>query len=175
MVIAENNNFFNRFLFVKPNETIDFYNKRHLFTLANEHLFYTAGKEKVIINYLDWRICLQVCYDLRFPVFSRNQNDYDMLIYVANWPKTRINAWDALIKARAIENMSCVVGVNRIGEDDNKLTYVGHSQVVNALGDYLLPPFESDEIKSVTLHKNEQNETREKLPFLNDSDDFQII
>jgi len=175
MVIEENKCFFNRFLFVKPNEDIYFYNKRHLFTLANEHLFYTPGKEKVIINYLDWRICFQVCYDLRFPVFVRNKDDYDLLIYVANWPKTRINVWDTLIKARAIENMSYVVGVNRIGEDENNLSYVGHSQVVDALGEYLIEPYKDEAIKIITLNKDQLTNTRKKLPFLNDKDEFQII
>lgn len=175
LVIEENGNFYNRMVFVTPNEAVYTYNKRHLFTLANEHLNYTAGKDKVIVAYKDWQICLQICYDLRFPVFVRNQDDYDLLIYVANWPKPRIAAWDTLLKARAIENMSCVIGVNRVGEDENGLMYNGHSQVVDELGENIIAPFETDEIKYATLDLAKLKETRQKLPFLNDKDDFQIV
>ncbi|MCF8322598.1 MAG: nitrilase family protein, partial [Flavobacterium sp.] len=109
VIITENNNFFNRLLFVFPSGKIQFYDKRHLFSLAGEDIIYTAGKEKLIVDYLGWRICPLICYDLRFPVFSRNVEEYDLLIYVANWPKPRINAWDILLKARAVENMCYTV------------------------------------------------------------------
>ena len=127
LVIEENNRFYNRFIFVLPDGTLYFYNKRHLFTLANEQLHYTAGNEKVIITYKGWQICLQICYDLRFPAFVRNHENYDLIIYVANWPNTRINAWDMLLKARAIENMCHVIGVNRVGVDENGLNFSGQS------------------------------------------------
>ena len=174
LVIEDNNNFYNRMLFVFPSGEIQFYDKKHLFTLAGEDKVYTSGTQKVIVNYLDWKICLQVCYDLRFPVFSRNSEDYDLIIYVASWPKIRINAWDTLLKARAIENMSYAIGVNRIGEDDNGYQYTGHSQVVDYLGEYVVEPNESENSITVELDKQKMMLTRQKLGFLNDRDDFQI-
>jgi omega-amidase len=126
LVITENENYFNRLLFVFPDGKIEFYDKRHLFTLAGEDKVYTSGKEKLIVTYKGFKICPLICYDLRFPVFARNVENYDLLLYVANWPKPRINAWDILLKARAVENMSYVIGVNRIGNDNNNLEYVGH-------------------------------------------------
>ena len=125
LVVKENNNFYNRMVFVFPSEEIQFYDKKHLFTLAGEDKVYTSGVQKIIVDYLGWKICLQVCYDLRFPVFSRNSEDYDLLIYVASWPKIRTNAWDVLLKARAIENMCYAIGVNRVGEDNNGYQYIG--------------------------------------------------
>jgi omega-amidase len=174
VVIKENDNCYNRMLFVFPSGEIQFYDKKHLFTLAGEDKVYTSGTQKVIVNYLDWKICLQVCYDLRFPAFSRNSEDYDLLIYVASWPKIRINAWDALLKARAIENMSYVIGVNRIGEDDNGYQYIGHSQVVDYLGEYVVEPTESENIFLAELDKQKMMLTRQKLGFLNDRDNFEI-
>ena len=174
MVIEEKGNFYNRMLFVFPSGEIQFYDKKHLFTLAGEDKVYTSGKQKVIVNYLDWKICLQVCYDLRFPAFSRNSEDYDLLIYVASWPKIRINAWDALLKARAIENMSYVIGVNRIGEDDNGYEYTGHSQAVDFLGEYVVGPTESENIFIAEFDKEKMISTRQRLGFLDDRDDFEI-
>lgn len=174
VVIEENSNFYNRMLFVFPSGEIQFYDKRHLFTLAGEDKVYTAGTQKLIVDYLGWKICPLICYDLRFPVFSRNSEDYDLLIYVASWPKIRINAWDTLIKARAIENMSYAIGVNRIGEDDNGYQYTGHSQVVGFLGEYLVEPNESEAVFSVDLDKEKMMVTRQKLGFLNDRDAFEI-
>lgn len=172
VVIKGNDNFHNRLLFVFPSGEIQFYDKRHLFTLAGEDQVYTAGKNKLIIEYKGWKICPLICYDLRFPVFARNVEDYDLLLYVANWPKTRINAWDALLKARAIENMSYTIGVNRIGEDNNKLEYQGHSQVVDFLGDYILEPIQTKGVFIVELNKAEQLLARKKFNFLNDQDSF---
>ena len=174
IVIKENNNFYNRMLFVFPSGEIQFYDKKHLFTLAGEDKVYTSGMQKVVVNYLGWKICLQVCYDLRFPAFSRNLEDYDLLIYVASWPKIRTNAWDTLLKARAIENMSYVIGVNRIGADANGHEYIGHSQAVDFLGDYVLEPEESESSFLVVLNKDKMLETRQKLDFLNDRDSFEI-
>jgi omega-amidase len=173
--LKDNNQFFNRFYFITPKEEVFFYNKRHLFTLANEDKTYTKGTEKVIINYNNWKICLQICYDLRFPVFTRNKEGYDLLIYVANWPIVRVNAWDALLKARAIENMCYVIGVNRIGKDANGHQYNGHSQVVDYLGNYCIEPFETEEQKSTIINQREMLETRKKLNFLNDQDEFEVM
>ena len=174
LIIVENNQYYNRMLFVFPDGKIKHYNKRHLFSLAGEDKFYSSGTEKVIVEYLDWKICLQICYDLRFPVFARNVENYDLLLYVANWPKVRTNAWDALLKARAIENLSYVVGVNRIGLDIHDYEHIGHSQVVDFLGNYILEPQETAGVFVVELDKNVMLETRKKLDFLSDKDKFEI-
>lgn len=173
-IINESDQFYNRLLFVFPSGEILYYDKRHLFSLAGEDKIYTSGQEKVIIEYRGFKICPLICYDLRFPVFSRNVENYDVLLYVANWPKPRVNAWDSLLKARAIENMCYVIGVNRIGFDSNNHEYVGHSQAVDFLGNYLVEPFENEAVKIVTLDKDEMLETRQKLNFLNDKDVFEI-
>lgn len=174
LIILENEKYYNRMLFVFPSDKIEYYDKRHLFSLAGEDQFYTSGKEKVIVEYLDWKICLQVCYDLRFPVFARNVENYDLLLYVANWPKVRTNAWDALLKARAIENLSYVAGVNRVGLDVNNYEHVGHSQVIDFLGNFILEPQETESVFIVELDKKSMIETRKKLDFLNDKDIFEI-
>ncbi|QSW87182.1 amidohydrolase [Flavobacterium endoglycinae] len=174
VVITENGKYFNRMLFVFPTGDIQHYDKRHLFSLAGEDKFYTAGNQKVIVEYLGWKICLQVCYDLRFPVFVRNVENYDLLLYVANWPKVRTNAWDALLKARAIENLSYVAGVNRVGLDAHDYEHTGHSQVVDFLGNYILEPQETEGVFVVDLDRNEMLETRKKLDFLSDKDVFEI-
>ena len=174
LVIKENGNFYNRLVFVFPSGEIQFYDKRHLFTLAGEDKVYTSGNQKIVVDYLGWKICPLICYDLRFPAFSRNSEDYDLLIYVASWPKIRTNAWDALLKARAIENMSYAIGVNRIGTDANGYEYIGHSQAVDFLGNYVLEPEESESSFFVVLDKEKMLETRQKLGFLNDRDSFEI-
>lgn len=174
IIVFENKQFYNRMVFVHPNGAIDYYDKRHLFTLAGEDKIYSPGSEKVIVEYKFWKICLQVCYDLRFPVFSRNVENYDVLIYVANWPSVRIKAWDALLRARAIENMCYVIGVNRIGTDNNKHEYVGHSQAIDFFGDYLLEPQTEEGIFEVMVYKAPLKTARKELNFLNDRDVFTI-
>ena len=175
LVIVENGNLYNRMVFVFPNGEIQHYDKKHLFTLAGEDKIYTSGKEKVIVNYKDFKICLQVCYDLRFPVFSRNTENYDLLIYVASWPKVRTNAWDILLKARAVENVSYVIGVNRIGTDNNNFEYIGHSQIIDELGNFILKPTENEGVFIADFDKNKMLETRNKLNFLDDRDYFDLI
>ena len=175
LVIQEENQYYNRLVFVTPKGVVQHYNKRHLFTLAGEEKVYTKGTEKVIFEYKDWKICPQVCYDLRFPVFVRNVEDYDLLVYVANWPKIRTQAWDALLKARAIENMTFVVGVNRVGKDANGHDYIGHSQVLDELGNELIAPFEENGIQVVTLSKKKLQDSRNKFNFLNDKDNFELL
>lgn len=172
LVIEEKENFYNRLVFVFPSGEIKTYDKKHLFALAGEDKAYTSGFQKMLIDYKGFKICPLICYDLRFPVFARNTEDYDVLIYVANWPKPRINAWDALLKARAIENMSYTIGVNRIGEDPNKHNYPGHSQVIDELGNYLIEPQETEGIFISTLNKKTLVATRQKFGFLNDRDTF---
>lgn len=175
VVIADDGNYYNRLLFVHPNGEIDFYDKRHTFTLAGEDKVYTAGRKKLIIDYRGWKICPLICYDLRFPVWARNTEDYDLLIYVANWPNVRVNAWDTLLKARAIENMSYCIGVNRVGKDDNGHEYSGHSAAYDILGNRIdAIPFEKEAIEIITLKKSEIEAHRSKLNFLNDRDSFSL-
>jgi len=175
VIIRENDTFFNRLLFVFPSGEVAHYDKRHLFTLAGEDQIYTAGTSRLVVEYKGYKICPLICYDLRFPVFSRNTENYDVLIYVANWPKPRINAWDALLKARSIENMCYTIGVNRTGSDANKQEYVGHSQVLDCLGNYLLEPELYEGVYIVTLDKAKILETRSKFGFLEDRDRFTVL
>lgn len=172
-VIKEAKNFFNRLLFVFPNGQIEHYDKKHTFTLAGEHKVYTAGKTRNLIEFRGWKILPLICYDLRFPVWARNTMDYDVLLYVANWPSKRISAWDALLKARAIENMSYCIGVNRIGKDGNGHDYSGHSRAYNVLGERLdRIPKETPAVEMVTLEKAAIETYRNKLGFLKDRDEF---
>ncbi|AYN06083.1 nitrilase family protein [Flavobacterium sp. 140616W15] len=174
LVIEENGNFYNRLLFVFPSGELQHYDKRHLFTLAGEDKVYTKGTRKLIVDYLGWEICPLICYDLRFPVFSRNAESYDLVLYVANWPKIRTNAWDTLLKARAIENVCYSIGVNRVGLDNHQFEHNGHSQAIDFLGEYLIKPQEVEGVFIVELDKEKMNETRKKLAFLNDKDSFTI-
>ena len=175
IIILENNNYFNRFLFVHPSGKIDSYDKRHLFTLAGEHEVYKQGDKKSIIHYKGWKICPLICYDLRFPVWARNIENYDVLLYVANWPKPRINAWDILLKARAIENMCYTIGVNRVGADANNLEYSGHSVAFDFLGNEIAQILPSkEEVITFTINKETLLETRRKLNFLADKDNFKL-
>lgn len=175
LVIDENGTYHNRFVFAKPDGQLEYYDKRHTFTLAGEHKIYKAGETRIIIDYKGWKICPLVCYDLRFPVWARNTEDYDVLTYVANWPKPRIAAWDALLKARAIENMSYCIGINRVGLDANNHEYPGHSAVYDGLGE-LLSNIESgkEQTEVVTLNKNHLQTIRAKLKFLEDRDSFTL-
>ncbi len=173
IVLSEGNDYYNRLLFVEPSGVIHSYDKRHTFTLAGEHLVYSAGSKHSIINYKGWKINPQICYDLRFPVWARNTEDYDLLFYVANWPKPRIAAWDALLKARAIENMCYCIGVNRVGLDANNLEYPGHSAVYDLFGNVVeaCENFKEDMVIA-TLDKDHLKNYRQKLQFLNDRDSF---
>jgi omega-amidase len=173
IIIKENNNFYNRLFFVHPSRKVEYYDKRHTFTLSGEHKVFSSGTKKLIVNYKGWKICPLICYDLRFPVWSRNEENYDILIYVANWPKPRIAAWDTLLKARAIENMSYCIGVNRVGQDANNNEYSGHSAVYDGLGKQLSNFKENEEhIEIISLSKTHLTTIREKLRFLDDKDDF---
>ncbi len=166
----------NRGIFMKPDGDFTIYDKRHTFTLAGESKVYEAGGNPVIAHYKDWKFNLQICYDLRFPVYSRNTLDYDVIIYVANWPVPRVNAWDALLKARAIENMAYSIGVNRVGTDGTGMDYSGHSQVYDVLGHELITdhPWEKEGIQTVELDKKHITLYRDKLKFLEDRDGFTL-
>lgn len=168
--ICEDEKFLNRFYFVEPNGDYSHYDKRHLFSYSGEDKKYIAGNERIIVNYKGWRILLQVCYDLRFPVFSRNNGDYDVILYVANWPKSRIGAWQTLLKARAIENQAYVFGLNRIGIDGNNLEYPESSYCFSADGTEISTTNEN--IITANLDAANLLEFRNKFPFLSDRDEF---
>jgi predicted amidohydrolase len=164
---------FNRMLFVTPDSTAC-YDKRHLFRMAGEHKRYCEGHDRVVVAWRGWRILLQVCYDLRFPVFSRNRGDYDLALYVANWPDSRRLHWRSLLVARAIENQACVVGVNRVGEDANGLGYSGDSLVVNADGTLQADLRDHRELRTVTLSAQQLRTYRDRFPFAADADSFTL-
>ena len=172
-IIKEDDKIFNRFLLVSPSGEVQYYDKRHTFTLAGEDQAYASGENDGIVTYKNWKICLRVCYDLRFPVWGRNTSDYDLLIYTANWPHKRIAAWDALLKARAIENMAYCLGVNRIGADGSDLSYPGHTTVFDYMGEVVGKTQENKAGNfTVTLDKDAMHLARKKLNFLNDRDRF---
>ena len=174
VIISENNHFYNRLFFVFPDGSYEKYDKKHTFTLAKENESYTAGIQRLIVNYKGWRICPLVCYDLRFPVWARNTEDYDVLIYVANWPKVRTVAWDTLLRARAIENMTYCIGVNRVGFDGNDHEYVGHSSVYDVLGKQISTSAFDEFTETVVLDKRHIEENRSHFQFLNDRDPFTL-
>lgn len=176
VIISEEGKIFNRFIWLQPDGLMFHYDKKHLFSMAGEDIKYTAGSKRMVINYKDWNILPLVCYDLRFPLWARNvKNAYDLLIYVANWPERRIAHWDALLKARAIENQCYVAGVNRIGKDGNNINHVGHSALYDYLGNALIEPFETENIRTIEINKSGLNEYREKFPVWKDADDFEIL
>lgn len=173
VIVSENKKFYNRLFFVFPDGNYEIYDKKHLFSYADEHKTYSEGNKKIVITYRGWKICPLICYDLRFPVWSRNKEEYDVLLYVANWPKVRVQAWDILLKARAVENICYVAGVNRVGIDGNKIEYSGHSAIYDMLGNPLTTEnFEKEFEETISLSRPKLLQTREKLAFLNDRDDF---
>jgi len=180
MIIKEDGNYYNRLIWMLPNGEYGFYDKRHLFAFAGEDKFFSSGNKRFIASVKGWRINLLVCYDLRFPVWSRQQAnetvaEYDVLIYVANWPERRSHAWKTLLCARAIENQSYVVGVNRVGNDGNNIYHSGDSMVIDPLGEVLYHVKDDEDIFTITLDKTHLQSVRDKLPFLKDGDEFQII
>ncbi len=176
LVIEDCGKYYNRLVFVKPDGSFEQYDKRHLFTMGGEPEHYTPGRKRLIVNYKSWRIIPLICYDLRFPVWSRNCDEYDMAIYVANWPDKRRNSWLSLLKARAIENQAYVVGVNRVGTDGMGLSYSGDSIVFNAKGESVLEcPQYKETTAECVLNLEELHTLREKFPVFGDSDDFSIL
>ena len=174
VAVEEKGLFFNRFYFVKLDGSVTCYDKHHLFTFGGEDKHYTAGKDRIIVEYMGVRILLQIFYDLRFPVFSRNRNDYDMALYVASWPSSRAEAWKALLRARAIENQCFIAGVNRVGNDPT-CSYSGDSVILDAYGRTLAsctPGVECEAYADIDV--NELEKFRQKFPVLNDGDDFSL-
>ena len=164
----------NRFLWVQPDGDLQFYDKRHLFSFAGEDKRYIAGLERKVFHYRGWRICPQICYDLRFPAWCRNRDDYDVLLFVANWPEPRTPAWTALLRARAIENQCYVIGVNRSGRDPRGMEYAGGSAVYDPLGDTVLDLGSVECSGSATIEMDKVTSIRKQLPFQQDADDFEL-
>lgn len=175
LMVEDQGNYYNRGVFIEPEGTVHTYDKRKTFGLANENAFFDAGTQPTIVNYKGWKFQLQICYDLRFPEISRNKISnqsavYDVLLYVANWPKKRSTHWRALLTARAIENQCYVVGVNRVGTDGNGYDYSGDSGVINPLGETHFLKREKEQVETVVMNYDEMTQIREKLPFLQDVD-----
>jgi predicted amidohydrolase len=175
LIIQEETHYFNRLIWMLPSGAYQFYDKRHLFTMAQEHLSYTPGKIKQIFSVKDWRVCPLICYDLRFPVWSRNTEHYDLLLYVANWPVTRSFHWKALLQARAIENQAYTMGVNRIGKDGNGLYYTGDSTIISPSGEIYEQVADVDRVVTRTLSASHLQSIRQKFPFLNEMDKFEVM
>lgn len=174
LIIRDAGQCFNRLVWARPDGSLDTYDKRHLFRMANEQQYYAAGTRRLITEIKGWRVCPLICYDLRFPVWSRSRGDYDLLLYVANWPQRRAHAWAALLKARAIENLSYVVGVNRIGRDGNGTTYVGDSVALDFLGQPLSSEGGGDRVETVVLDLESLQSYRNSFPALLDADPYEI-
>ncbi len=181
-IVKENGRYFNRFFWVEPSGRYDFYDKRHLFRMGDEHLIYTPGQKTTVAEWKGWKIMPLICYDLRFPVWSRNTVDektgalkYDLLLYVANWPAPRTQVWDTLLKARALENQCFVIGVNRIGSDGMGIDYTGHSMVVDYKGQLMNELSGREQIVTAGLDLEALSAFREKFPAWRDADRFDIL
>ena len=179
VIIEEDDHFYNRLIWMLPNGKYGVYDKRHRFAFAGEDEHYTAGNKRLIASVKGWRINLLVCYDLRFPVWARQSSgedglEYDVLVYVANWPERRVHAWKTLLQARAIENQCYVVGVNRVGDDGNEIHYTGESMVIDPLGEVLYQKKDEEDIFTITLDKTQLDTIREKFPFWKDADRFNL-
>lgn len=173
-IVKEAGEVYNRLIWMQPDGTWQKYDKRHLFRMADEHNYFGMGQERLVVEWKGWKICPMICYDLRFPVWARNRNlEYDLIIYVANWPAARVNAWDTLLKARAIENVAYSIGLNRIGEDGKGIEYNGHSGAYSPKGEALAFS-ESEELMSLTLSGEDLLKFREKFPAHLDADTFDI-
>ena len=189
VIIKEGGHYYNRIIWMLPNGEYGVYDKRHLFAYAKEDNYYTGGTKRLIASVKGWKINLLVCYDLRFPVWARqkptpspsqegisdSEVEYDVLIYVANWPERRIHAWKTLLQARAIENQCYVVGVNRVGNDGNNIYYSGESMIIDPMGEVLYTKKDEEDTFTISLDKTYLQTVRDKLPFLKDADDFRIM
>jgi len=179
IIIEEEQNYFNRLIWMLPNGQFGYYDKRHLFAYGEEDRYYKAGTKRLVASVNGWKVNLMVCYDLRFPVWSRQQPEdagfeYDVLVYVANWPQKRNTAWKSLLRARAIENQCYVIGVNRVGNDGNNIYHSGDSMIIDPLGEILYQKPDEEDIFTTQLNKERLNEVRQKFQFLRDADDFKI-
>ena len=179
IIIEEDGQYFNRLVWMLPNGQLGYYDKRHLFAYGEEDKHYTGGNKRLIASVKGWKINLLICYDLRFPVWSRQQSgvdetEYDLLIYVANWPEKRSHAWKTLLCARAIENQCYVAGVNRVGKDNKNIYHSGNSLVIDPLGQVLYHMADEEDVFTITLQKEDLDKARTQFPFWKDADDFTI-
>lgn len=175
LIISEDGKFFNRLIWMRPDGSYDYYDKRHLFSLAGEDNFYTAGTRKLIVELNGWKICPMICYDLRFPVWQRNTGEhYDMLLLVANWPEKRSLHWRTLIPARAVENQAYVVAVNRVGHDGNEIYHSGDSMCIDPNGKVVYYKPNDEDLYTFSINLEEVGKARTSHPFLNDSDSFTL-
>ncbi|ADY51689.1 Nitrilase/cyanide hydratase and apolipoprotein N-acyltransferase [Pseudopedobacter saltans DSM 12145] len=175
LIIKEDGNFYNRLVWMKPDGNFEIYNKRHLFGFAHEDKTFTSGNEQKTVELNGWKIRLAICYDLRFPVFLRNKNpEYDLLLLVASWPDSRSSHWRSLIQARAIENQSFVIGVNRVGHDGNQVYHSGHSMCINPLGETVYYKPEDEDLYTFSINYEDLLKARKYFPFLKDADDFEL-
>lgn len=174
-IVKENNQYFNRLVWMQPDGNYQTYDKKHLFSLSAEPQHYTAGQQQLIVNYKGWKICPLICYDLRFPVWSRNTVAYDLLIYVANWPEKRAHHWRSLLMARAIENQTYAIGVNRVGNDGNGFYHSGDTSIIDYAGQLLQHTAHVENSNTVVLNYQAQQTFRSKFPFLADRDAFELI
>jgi omega-amidase len=179
VIITENSNYYNRFIWMQPNGSYSFYDKRHLFGYAGEDAHFTSGNKRLVTELKDAKFNCNICYDLRFPVWVRQSNQaqeqYDVLVYVANWPIKRSNAWKTLLQARAIENQCFVIGVNRVGEDGNGYLYNGDSMIINPLGEILYHKEKEEDVSTIAMPLQQVSDIRTQIPFLKDGDDFRIV
>ncbi|MES2732980.1 MAG: amidohydrolase [Bacteroidota bacterium] len=174
-IVKDQTQYYNRLIWMRPDGSYETYDKRHLFRMANEHLTFSGGKTPLVTEWKGWRICPLICYDLRFPVWSRNVNaNYDLLIYVANWPQARQHAWKTLLPARAIENLAYTVGVNRVGIDGKNIPYSGDSGIYNYKGETLFQQADAEVTHTITLHKQELIAFRTAFPAFLDADTFNL-
>lgn len=174
LIISENDKYFNRLLWVTPDGKIQHYDKRHLFAFGDEHINYSPGPERLTVEWKGWKIRPLICYDLRFPVWARNHDNYDLLLFVANWPSARHHVWKNLLVARAIENQCWCAAVNRVGTDGMKLNYLGDSAVIDAKGKAVFIG-EGEKVQSFFLSLKELHDFRKKFPVLSDRDDFELL
>jgi len=180
LIIEEEGKYYNRLIWMLPNGQFASYDKRHLFAFAGEDKYYATGNKRLIASVKGWRINLQVCYDLRFPVWARQQQnedkpEYDILIYVANWPERRSHAWKTLLCARAIENQCYAIGVNRVGDDGNGIYHSGNTMIIDPLGEVLYHLKDEEDVFTISLEKEHLQQSREKFPFWKDGDEFKIF
>jgi predicted amidohydrolase len=175
VIVREEGRCYNRLVWARPDGTLDHYDKRHLFRIASEQDHYAAGERRLVVELKGWRVCPMICYDLRFPVWSRNRGDYDLLLYVANWPQRRAHAWSTLLRARAIENLSYVAGVNRIGKDGNGATYAGDSVALDFLGQPLSSEGGGDRVETAVLDLESLQAYRQSFPAHLDADRFELL
>lgn len=180
VIIEDGGNYYNRLIWMLPNGQYGIYDKRHRFGFAGEDNHFSAGSKRLIASVKGWKINLLICYDLRFPVWARQQSqpegpEYDLLIYVANWPERRSHAWKTLLQARAIENQCYVIGANRTGNDGNEIHHSGDSMIIDPMGEVLYTKNKEEDIFTMTLEKTQLETVREKLPFLKDADGFLLL